>query len=101
MKQIETIQIWDNGQIKEAIKLNAYAVNVNLGTSAVFYYSLLSEVNETLAQGNITMEGDDYLLWDNDDIAWSFIAEKLNISVVGDYVDPVIEENNENILTEL
>jgi hypothetical protein len=101
MKQIETIQIWDNGQTKEAIKLNAYAVNVNLGTSAVFYYSLLSETNETLAQGNILMDGDDYQAWDNDDIAWSFIAGKLNISVVGDYVDPVIEENNENILTEL
>jgi hypothetical protein len=101
MKQINPISIWDNGQIKEAIKLNAHAVNVNLGTSAVFYYSLLSEANETLAQGNILMDGDDYQAWDNDDIAWSFIAEKLNISVVGDYVDPVIEENNENILTEL
>jgi hypothetical protein len=105
MKQINPISIWDNGQTKEAIKLNAHAVNVNLGTSAVFYYSLLSETNETLAQGNITMDGDDYQNWDNDDIAWKFIAGKLNITVIGDYVepvaDPVIEENNENILTEL
>ena len=101
MKQIEIIQIWDNGQTKEAIKLNAYAVNVSLGKSAVFYYSLLSEANETLAQGNITMDGDDYQAWESDEIAWSFIAEKLNITVIGDYVEPVIEENNENILTEL
>jgi hypothetical protein len=97
MKQIETIQIWDNGQTKEAIKLNAHAVNVNLGKSAVFYYSLLSESNETLAQGNITMDGDAYQAWDNDDIAWSFIAGKLNLVIIGDYIEPVVEEVIEEV----
>jgi len=88
MKQIEIIQIWDNGQTKEAIKLNAYAVNVSLGKSAVFYYSLLSETNETLAQGNITMDGENYQLWNDDDVAWSFIAYQLNLTIIGDYVEP-------------
>ena len=100
MKQINSISIWDNGQIKDAIKLNAYAVNVSLGKSAVFYYSLLSEANETLAQGNITMDGDDYQAWNSDDIAWEFIAIKLNLTIVGDYIEPVIEVIEEVIPVE-
>jgi len=92
MKEIQPIQIWDNGQTKEAIKLNAYAINVSLGKSAQFYYSLLSEANETLAQGNITMDGDDYQAWDSDDIAWEFIASKLNLVVIGDYIEPINED---------
>ena len=91
MKQINPISIWDNGQIKEAIKLNAYAINVSLGVAAVFYYSLLSEASEILAQGNMIMDGDNYQAWDNDDVAWDFIATKLNLVIIGDYVEPIIE----------
>ena len=32
MKTIEAVSIWDNGQVLEAKILNAYAVNVTLGT---------------------------------------------------------------------
>lgn len=103
MKQIEPIQIWDNGQIKEAVKLNAYAVNVTLNQSAQFYYYIATANNETLAQGNINMDTEDYQNWNNDDVAWNFIAEKLNLVIVGDYVEPIIENNSnfeENIITE-
>jgi len=43
MKTIEPVSIWDNGQVLEATILNAYAVNVTLGTSATFYYQLFAE----------------------------------------------------------
>jgi hypothetical protein len=91
MKNIETISIWDNGQTKEGVLLNAYAVNVSLGTSAIFYYSILSADLQALAQGNITMDGEDYQQWDADTFAWEFIASKLNLTITGDYVPPVIE----------
>jgi hypothetical protein len=96
MKNIESISIWDNGQIKEGLLLNAYAVNVTLGTSAVFYYSILSDEMQNLAQGNITMDGEDYQAWESDDVAWSFIASKLNLTITGDYVHPVIEPDAVN-----
>ena len=90
MKQIEPIQIWDNGKTQSAEILNAYAVNVTLGTSATFYYSLMSESKQTLATGNLTMDGDDYEKWsDSDDYAWEFIATKLNLVIVGDWVEPI------------
>jgi hypothetical protein len=38
MKTIESVPVWENGQVQEAKILNAYAINVQLGTSATFYY---------------------------------------------------------------
>ncbi len=91
MKQIQSLPIWDNGQTKQAVILNAYAVNVTLGQSAMFYYALLSADKAILASGNITMAGEDYQAWDADDTAWDFIAKELNLTILGDYKEP--EEN--------
>ena len=92
MKQIEPISIWDNGKTQSAEILNAYAVNVTLGVSATFYYSLMSDSKQTLATGNLTMSENDYDKWsDNDDYAWEFIATKLNLVIVGDWVEPIVE----------
>ena len=100
MKQIEPIQIWDNGKTQNAEILNAYAVNVTLGVSATFYYSLMSESKLTLATGNLTMGGEAYLEWsNNDDYAWEFIAKELNLVIVGDFVEPIIEPTVKESLT--
>lgn len=94
MKQIEPISIWDAGQNKQADILNAFGTDVKLGVSAEFYYTISNE-NEQLAQGKLTLEGDDYLKWDADVFAWDWIAAQLNLTIVGDYVKPepiVVEE---------
>jgi hypothetical protein len=90
MKQIKPISIWDKGQNKQADILNAFAVNVNLGLSATFYYTISNE-QEQLASGNLTIEGADYQLWDADTFAWDWIAEQLNLTIIGDYVPPVVK----------
>jgi hypothetical protein len=97
MKTIETVNIWDNGTSKEATILNAYAVNVTLNKSATFWYGLFSETESgaqgaQLTEGNVSMSGDDYATWQEDTAAWDFIADKLNLTITGDYVAPVIEE---------
>lgn len=94
MKTIQPVSIWDNGQIVEAKILNAYAVNVILGTSAVFYYQLLSEtpdgnVNQLVAQGNLNMVGEAYAQWSVDSYAWDWVAEQLNLTITGNYIPPV------------
>jgi len=91
MKLIQEVSIWNNGVNKKATILNAYAINVVLNESATFYYSLL-EKNEdgsqgqVLTQGNITMAGDNYVDWIQDEYVWNFIAEKLGLVILGDYV---------------
>jgi len=93
MKQIESVNIWKNGESQEATILNAYIINDNLATSCTFYYQLCSSgeateetplvIGQTLADGNVTMNGDDYLAWDgNNDYAYTFIANKLNLTIV-------------------
>ena len=100
MKQIEKVSIWDNGKNQSAEILNAYAVNVTLGTSATFYYSLMSESKQTLATGNLTMGGDDYEKWsDSDNYAWEFVATKLNLVIVGDWIEPIVEPIVKEFLT--
>jgi len=89
MKTITPIFIWDAGQNKQADILNAFAVNVTLGKSAEFYYTISNET-EQLAFGNLTLEGADYQQWDEDVFAWGWIAEKLNLTIIGDYVPPVV-----------
>ncbi len=91
MKQIETIQIWDNGKTQNAEILNAYAVNVTLGTSATFYYSLMSDTKQTLATGNLTMSGEAYAEWTVDNYAWDWVGLQLNLVIIGDWVDPIVE----------
>ena len=93
MKKIEPITIWKNGESQEANLLNAIIINDNLESSCSFYYSLCSSgegteamplvIGQTLAEGNITMNGQDYLDWDNsNDAAYFYIAEKLNLILI-------------------
>lgn len=94
MKTIQPVSIWDNGSVKEAKVLNAYAVNVTLGNSATFYYSLSAENDDQtlgtqVAQGNLTMTGDAYAKWTVDAYAWDWVAEQLNLTITGDYIPPV------------
>jgi hypothetical protein len=94
MKTIQPVSIWDNGQNLEAKILNAYAVNVTLGTSATFYYALFAENGDgsqgtQVAQGNLNMIGEAYAQWQVDSYAWDWVAEQLNLTITGDYVPPV------------
>jgi hypothetical protein len=91
MKKIEPISIWDNGTNQNATILNAYCINDNLSTSAAFYYALLSNDKAQLAQGNLTMSGEIYNAWETNDYAYNWIAEQLNLTIIGDYVPPVPE----------
>jgi hypothetical protein len=94
MKKIEPVTIWKGGESQEANLLNAYIINDNLQSSCSFYYSLNASgegteemplvVGALLADGNITMSGEEYLAWDGDnDYAYTYIAEKLNLIIVG------------------
>jgi hypothetical protein len=93
MKQIESVIIWKNGESQEANLLNAVIINDNLATSCTFYYSLCASgegteamplvIGQTLADGNVTMSGEDYLNWDDsNDAAYAYIAEKLNLTII-------------------
>ena len=93
MKKIVPIQAWKNGEQLEANLLNAIIINDNLATSCSFYYSLNAGgegteamplvIGQVVAEGNITMDGENYLAWDGDNnYAFTYIAEKLNLTLI-------------------
>jgi hypothetical protein len=93
MRKIQPVQAWKNGEQLEANLLNAIIINDNLATSCSFYYSLnaggegteaMPLINgQVVAEGNITMDGDNYLNWDGENnFAFTYIAEKLNLTLI-------------------
>ena len=85
MKQIEPVVF--PLSLGTAVILNSYCINDNLSTSATFYYALLSDTQVQLSQGNLTMEGQDYADWQTNQYAYDWIAAKINVTIVGDYVE--------------
>lgn len=72
MKQIEPISIWDKGEQKVAEYFKVMCINDNYENSATNYWQLLAKnvdvegietPGEALAQGNLTISGEDYILW--------------------------------------
>jgi hypothetical protein len=91
MKVIQPVNIWQNGENLEATLLNASNVQDNLDTSATFQYSLLDSNQNALSQGSLTMGGQDYQDYSTNTYAWDWIANTLKLTIVGDYVAPIVE----------
>jgi hypothetical protein len=93
MKQIQPVTVWSNGQEVQADGLNAYVVSDNLLNQAVFYYGIgtivynlypaLPSVN-VLASGKLTMTGQSYEDYQTNQYAWDWVAQQLNLTIVGD-----------------
>jgi hypothetical protein len=91
MKSIQSVQVWKNGEEKQANKFSLILINDDLATNANFYYQLISSVvdgenesSEMVADGNCSMSGEDYQNWDDsNDGAYTYVAGKLNLTIVG------------------
>jgi hypothetical protein len=90
---IQPVSIWANGQSKSASELDARIIYDDLATSATFYYELKEAVvvdeegassgGSVLSVGNVSMDGQDYIDWDNsNEQAYSYIAGKLNLVII-------------------
>ena len=91
MKAIQQVQVWKNGEEKQANMFNLTLINDDLATSATFYYQLLASSQdeegnvstEMLVDGNVGMNGTDYSEWDDsNDGAYNYCAGKLNLVII-------------------
>jgi hypothetical protein len=102
MKNIQEIPTWVKGQAVTATIFNLRPIGGELFQSASFYFALLDSDLVVTADGNLTMSGEAYNEWGNDDeYAYNYAAEKLNLVITGDYVKPVIPPSNEPIIDTL
>ena len=83
MKQIEPIDIWQNGITKTATQLQVQGTSVTLGSSASFYWQLLTEEGHQVANGNLGISGEQYTAWGADDnYVYTIIATNLSLVIV-------------------
>jgi len=96
-KQISPVTIWTNGTSKTAEYLQVTGINDNYESSATNYWQLFTLVvdaegndvqGEQVAQGNLTINSEDYILWGDQPAmainAWiyNWSAEQLNLTIV-------------------
>jgi hypothetical protein len=91
MKTIQSIPTWVKGQAVTATIFNLRPIGGELFQSATFYFALLDSDLVVTADGNLTMSGEAYNEWGNDDeYAYNWGASELNLVITGEYVTPVI-----------
>ena len=86
MKAIQPVLIWANGVNSQATQLSLTIINDNLSTSATLYYQLLADDGTQLAQGNLTIDGEEYQSWgESSDVnsdAYVIAANDLNLTLI-------------------
>jgi beta-lactamase class D len=96
-KKIQPQQVWVNGESKVAEYLQVTGINDNYESSATNYWQLFTKVvdaegvesqGEQVAQGNLTIDGADYVAWGDQPAmainAWIYqwSADKLNLVIL-------------------
>jgi len=93
MKNIQSITIWKDGETFQATILKMYISYDNLESTATFQYDLCDEQLKPLINGNIIINGTDYLNWgssgDSNNESYLYGASFLNLTITGEYVPPV------------
>ena len=94
MAQIQPITTWFKGEEHQANVFNLYSTGDNLVDSATFQYQLIElivispeeQTSQTLIVGELSINGDDYALWDAEITAnewiYNWAADKLNLTIV-------------------
>jgi hypothetical protein len=93
MANITPVQVWYKGEQHNANIFTLFSKGDNLLDSAYFQYQLIEEIvvdeqttSQTLLVGELSINGEDYALWDAevDANAWiyNWAASKLNITII-------------------
>jgi hypothetical protein len=82
---IQSVQIWYNGQTIVGNNLESYSIYDNLTSESKFYYQIQKD-DQSLISGNISILGNDYNLWMENNFAtdWAlrYICQKLNLTPI-------------------
>jgi hypothetical protein len=92
MKQIEPLEIWNNGVSKTAEFIQVTGINDNYESSATNFWQLFTKVDgvagESIAQGNCTIDGQDYQDWADttapnvNDWIYEWTANQINVVIL-------------------
>jgi hypothetical protein len=100
MKIIEPVSIWQKGQNIQAIYLKAEVQADNLIDFASFSYMLLDAEFINVTNGIVEISGQDYIDYETNLYAWDYIANYLKLTIIGEYIPPVLEVETNEVLIE-
>ena len=96
-KQISPVNVWVNGESKEAQYLQVTGINDNYESSATNYWQMFTmnvdaegveTIGEQVAASNLTIQGEEYVDWGNqpamaiNDWIYNWVAGKLNLTII-------------------
>ena len=96
-KQISPVNVWVNGESKEAKYLQVTGINDNYESSATNYWQMFTmnvdaegveSMGEQVAASNLTIQGEEYVDWGNqpamaiNDWIYNWVAGKLNLTII-------------------
>ena len=96
-KQIQSVNVWVNGEVKVAEYLQVTGINDNYESSATNYWQMftmivdvngIEEMGEAVASGNLIIDGASYVEWGDVPAmsvnAWiyNWVAEQLNLTII-------------------
>jgi hypothetical protein len=94
MKTIQPIDIWKDGQSRQASILKMYISFDDLTATATFQYQLCDDALYPIAEGRLHIYGDEYASWgssgDSNEEAYVYGAAQLNLTITGEYIPPVV-----------
>jgi hypothetical protein len=88
MKQIQPIQIWNNGQVQTGNWINVNIVADNLQDTAIFYWGIYTQEisGSLLSESNLTMLEPDYSIWnstsDINQAAYEWVCNQLGLTLI-------------------
>jgi len=88
MKQIQPINIWVNGEQKQGTQFSVTGIYDNYESSATNLWQIYDIDSQSIAQGNLTIDGQDYIDWGNQPAMaintwiYNWVADKLNLTII-------------------
>ena len=88
MKQIQPINIWVNGETKVGVNFSVNCIFDNYENSATNYWQITDADGQSIAQSNLTIDGQDYIDWgDQPAMAintwiYNWSADKLGLTII-------------------
>jgi hypothetical protein len=85
LKVIQPVTVWFEGANRSAIYFSLIAQNDNLSNMANFQFYLYDMQMTLVNTGSLNMTGETYQNWDNNEYAYNWAAQELNITIISDY----------------
>lgn len=88
MKQIQPIDIWINGETKTGVNFSVICINDNYENTATNYWQISDVDLQQVAQGNLTIDGQDYINWGDqpamaiNEWIYNWSADKLGLTII-------------------